>query len=171
MSARIKSLVDEGAMVGAVTLVARHGETFTVQAVGFQELESRKPMRADTIFDVRSVTKIVTAIGVMILVEEGKLGLNDPIDKYLPEFKTANSITIHHLLTHTSGLPFSRPAEIEDITIKRDRTLADVVSLLSKQQPEFAPGTQFRYTSSGFAILGRIIEVVSASMRRQLGTE
>jgi CubicO group peptidase (beta-lactamase class C family) len=148
--------------VGAVTLVERHGETFTVQAVGFQELESRKRMRADTIFDVRSVTKIVTAIGVMILVEEGKLGLNDPIEKYLPEFNTANPITIHHLLTHTSGLPFSRPAEIEDITIKRDRTLADVVSLLSKQQPEFAPGTQFRYTSSGFAILGRIIEIVSA---------
>lgn len=162
MNARIKSLVDEGAIVGAVTLVERRGDRFSLQAVGFQELESRKPMRADTIFDVRSVTKIVTAIGVMILVEEGKLGLNDPIEKYLPEFKTATPITIHHLLTHTSGLPFSRPAAIEDITIKRDRTLSDVVSLLSKQQPEFAPGTQFRYASSGFAILGRIIEGVSA---------
>ncbi|MCA1576715.1 MAG: beta-lactamase family protein [Acidobacteria bacterium] len=71
------------------------------------------------------------------------------------------SITIRHLLTHTSGLPFSRPAEIEDITIKRDRTVAEAVTLLAKQEPEFAPGTQFRYASSGFAILGRIIEVVS----------
>jgi CubicO group peptidase (beta-lactamase class C family) len=124
-------------------------------------------MRTNSIFDVRSVTKVVTAIGVMILVEEGKLSLNDPVAKYLPDFKTTHSITIHHLLTHTSGLPFSRPAEIEDITIKRDRTLADVVALLAKQEPEYAPGTQFRYASSGFAILGRIIEVVAGKSYEQ----
>jgi CubicO group peptidase (beta-lactamase class C family) len=165
----MQSLVDEGAIVGAVALVAMPGRVLTIRAVGFQDLDTRKPMRSDTIFDVRSVTKVVTAIGVMTLVEEGKLALNDPVEKYLPEFKKADGqtsgaptpFTIHHLLTHTSGLPFSRPAEIEDITIKRDRTLADVVKLLAKQEPEFAPGTQFRYASSGFAILGRIIEVVS----------
>lgn len=169
LATRMKSLVDEGAMAGAVALVARRGEVLSVQAVGFQDLESRKPMRTDTIFDIRSVTKTVTAIGVMILVEEGKLTLNDPVEKYLPDFKTVDPkttgphslITIHHLLTHTSGLPFSRPAEIEDITIKRDRSLADVVTMLAKQEPEFAPGTQFRYSSGGFAILGRIIEVLS----------
>lgn len=172
---RMKALVADGAIVGAVTLVARDGKVFNLEAVGFQDLESRKPMRTDTIFDVRSVTKTVTAIAVMILVEDGKLILNDPIEKFLPEFKIkskptngpANSITIHHLLTHTSGLPFSRPIEIEDITIKRDRTLDDVVALLAKQQPEFAPGTQFRYTSSGFAILGRVIELVSGKSYEQ----
>ena len=166
---RMRSFVNDETIVGAVTLVARHGKVFNLEAVGFHDLESRKPMRTNSIFDVRSVTKIVTAIGVMILVEEGKLALKDPIEKYLPEFRTgarkttgpADAITIHHLLTHTSGLPFSRPAEIEDITIKRDRTLADVVVLLAKQESEFAPGTQFRYASSGFAILGRIIEAVS----------
>lgn len=111
----------------------------------------------------------------MILMEEGKLALNDPVEKYLPEFKTTtraaqdqpHPITIHHLLTHTSGLPFYRLPEIEDITIKRNRTLADVVVFLSKQEPEFEPGTQFRYSSGGFAILGRIIEVVSGKPYEQ----
>ena len=170
ITTRMQSLVDEGAIVGAVTLVGVPGRGLSVRAVGFQDLEARKPMRSDTIFDVRSVTKVVTAIGVMTLVEEGKLVLNDPVEKYLPEFKKAGAqtpITIHHLLTHTSGLPFSRPAEIEDITIKRDRTLAEVVTLLAKQEPEFTPGTQFRYASSGFAIIGRVIEVVSGKPYEQ----
>ena len=166
----MRSLVDEGAIAGAVTLVARHGKVFHLEAIGFQDRESRKPMRTNTIFDVRSVTKTVTAVAVMILIEEGKLGLNDPVTKYLPA-GPAHSITIHHLLTHTSGLPSSRPAEIEDITIKRDRTLADVVTLHARQEPEFAPGTQFRYTSSGFAILGRIIEVVSGKSYEQFVKE
>jgi CubicO group peptidase (beta-lactamase class C family) len=164
----MKSFVKQGVMAGAVTLVARRGEVVSLEAVGYQDLESKKPMRADTIFDIRSVTKPVTAIGIMILMEEGKLTLNEPIEKYLPEFRATgktqgqpNPITIRHLLTHTSGMPLNRPPEIADITIKRDRTLADVVAILSKQEPEFEPGTQFRYYSGGFAILGRIIEVVS----------
>lgn len=102
ISTRMESLVDAGAIAGAVTLVARNGKVFHLEATGFQDLESRKPMRTNTIFDVRSVTKTVTAVAVMILIEEGKLGLNDPVEKYLPGFK---KITIHHLLTHTSGLP------------------------------------------------------------------
>ena len=71
IATRLKALVDDGAIVGAVTLVAKNGKVFSLEAVGFQDLESRKPMRTDTIFDVRSVTKTVTAIAVMILVEDG----------------------------------------------------------------------------------------------------
>jgi CubicO group peptidase (beta-lactamase class C family) len=165
---QLKSFVKQGAMAGAVTLIARRGKVVSLEAIGYQDLESKKQMRTDTIFDIRSVTKPVTAIGIMILMEEGKLALNEPIEKYLPEFRATdktldsrNRITILHLLTHTSGMPLNRPPEIEDITIKRDRTLADVVTILSRQEPEFEPGTQFRYYSGGFAILGRIIEVVS----------
>src|ERR687894_3297941 len=84
---RLKSFVEQGAMAGAVTLVARRGKVFSLEAVGYQDLESKKPMRADTIFDIRSVTKPVTAIGIMILMEEGKLTLNEPVEKYLPEFR------------------------------------------------------------------------------------
>lgn len=172
---QIKSFVNQGTIAGAVTLIARRGKVVSLQAIGFQDLKSKKPMRADTIFDIRSVTKPVTAIGIMILMEEGKLALNDPVEKYLPEFNAAtrktergsNPFTIHHLLTHTAGLPSNRPPEIEEITIKRDRTLFEVAAILAKQEPEFEPGTQFRYSSGGFAILGRIIEVVSGKPYEQ----
>jgi CubicO group peptidase (beta-lactamase class C family) len=171
---QLKSFVEQGSIAGAVFLIARRGRVVSLEAVGYQDLESKKRMRADSIFDIRSVTKPITAIGIMVLMEDGKLALNDPIDKYLPEFRSTgktqrppHSITIRHLLTHTSGMPFNRPLEIEEITIKRDRTLADVVGILSKQEREFEPGTQFRYYSGGFAILGRIIEAVSGKRYEQ----
>ena len=172
ISERLQSFVTRGTIPGAVTLVARRGKVVHLAAVGYQDLESKKVMQPDTIFDVRSVTKPVTAIGILILMEEGKLTLNDSVEQYLPEFKAARTldqtpITIHHLLTHTAGMPANRPAEIEDITVKRNRTLSEVVSILSKQQPEYEPGTQFRYYSGGFAILGRIIEVVSGQSLEQ----
>jgi CubicO group peptidase (beta-lactamase class C family) len=165
---QIRSFVDKGTIAGAVTLVARHGTVVSLEAIGYQDLEIKKPMRADTIFDIRSVTKPITAIGIMILMEEGKLALNDPVEQYLPEFKVTRKkdqqptpITIHHLLTHTAGLPLYRLPESQELPVKRNRTLTDYVTFLSKQEPEYEPGTQFRYSSGGFAILGRIIEVVS----------
>ena len=91
--AQIKSFVNRGTIPGAVTLIARRGEVVSLDAVGFQDLKSKRPMRADTIFDIRSVTKPVTAIGIMILMEEGKLALNDPVEKYLPEFNAATRQT------------------------------------------------------------------------------
>ena len=176
---QMKSFVDTGTIAGAVTLVARRGALVSLKAAGYQDLESKKPMRADTIFDIRSVTKPVTAIGIMILMEEGRLALNDPVEKYLPEFKEAFRkseqqsipITIHHLLTHTSGILLDRPKEIDDITIQRDRTLAEAVAIMSTQKPEFEPGAQFKYYSGGFAILGRIIEVVSGQPFEQFMKE
>ena len=176
ISLRLRSLVDKGVMAGAVTLIARRGEIVMLEAVGYQDIETRKPMRTDTIFDIRSVTKPITALGIMMLVEEGKLALNDPVEKYLPEFKRdANTnfsrITIHHLLTHSAALPLYRLPESESIAIRRDRTLNDYVSFLSKQNPEYEPGTQFRYSSGGFAILGRIIEVVSGKSFEQFMKE
>jgi len=167
--ARLRSFVDKGAMAGGVALIARRGEIVMVEAVGYQDLETKKPMRTDTIFDIRSVTKPITAIGIMILMEEGKLALNDPVEKYLPEFKVAGEntsdsfgrITIHHLLTHTAALPLYRLPESNEIPVKRNRTLTEYVSFLSKQRPEYEPGTKFRYSSGGFAILGSVIEVVS----------
>ena len=173
--AQLKSFVEQGKIIGAVTLVSRRGQVVSLKAVGYQDLENNKPMRTDTIFDIRSITKPITAIGIMILMEEGKLTLKDPVEKYLPEFKHAgrtpqvvpSTITIQHLLTHTTGLPLYRLPESEQIAIKRDRTLIDYITFLSKQEPEFVPGTQHRYSSGGFAILGRIIEVVSGMSYEQ----
>ncbi|HJR05657.1 MAG TPA: serine hydrolase domain-containing protein [Pyrinomonadaceae bacterium] len=174
----MKTFVEQGTIAGAVTLVARRGQVASLEAVGYQDLESRKPMRTDTIFDIRSLTKPITAIGIMILMEEGKLTLNDPVEKHLAEFKAAdktqnrsNPITIRQLLTHTAGLPLYRLPVSEEIAIKRNRTLADYVNFLSKQVPEYEPGTQHRYSSGGFAILGRIIEVVSGKPYEQFMKE
>jgi CubicO group peptidase (beta-lactamase class C family) len=166
---RMQSLVDKGVTPGTVTLVIKKGQVLSFEAVGYRDIETRKPMTTDTIFDIRSMTKPVTAIGIMILMEEGRLTLNDAVEKFLPEFKSSAftdergsfPITIRHLLTHTSGLPLYRLPVSGQIPIKRDQTLVDYVSFLAKQTPEYEPGTQHRYASGGFAILGRIIEVVS----------
>lgn len=174
----MRSFVEHGSVAGAVTLIAQHGRVVSLEAYGYRDLKSKQLMRTDSIFDVRSVTKPITTIGIMILMEDGKLALNDPVKKYLPEFGAAlttpdssTAITIHHLLTHTSGLPGNRPIEIEAITVRRDRTLAEVVAVLSKQKPDFEPGTQFRYSSAGYAILGRIIELVSGKPYAQFMKE
>src|SRR2546421_11409896 len=120
--ARMKTFVDKGTIAGSVTLVARHGSVASLEAVGFTDLDHKKPMRTDAIFQIHSMTKPVTAAGIMLLMEEGKLALNDPVEKHLPEFRVmwmiesqdpgktrtlrrpSRPITIRDLLTHTSGM-------------------------------------------------------------------
>ena len=85
--ARMKVFVDKGTIPGAVTLVERHGALAEIDAVGYRDLDTKQPMRADTIFRIASMTKPFTAVGIMILMEEGKLALGDPVEKYLPDFK------------------------------------------------------------------------------------
>ena len=84
---RMKSFIDQGAAAGVVTLVARHGTIAEFDATGFQNLETRKPMAQDTIFQIMSMTKPLTGIGIMMLMEEGKLGINEPVERCLPEFR------------------------------------------------------------------------------------
>src|SRR5579863_9975132 len=123
---RMKEFVTAGKTAGVVTLVARHGHVASLDAVGFQDLESKTPMRTDTIFRLASVTKPVTCSGIMILVDEGRVSLIDPVEKFLPEFKglklnpcgtragyncelvtPSRPVNILDLMTHTSGLPGS----------------------------------------------------------------
>ncbi len=170
--ARMKEFVDSGTIAGGVTLVARHGVVVSLEAVGYQNLETKTPMRADSIFQIRSMTKPITAVGIMILLEEGRLLLSDPVEKYVPEFrdqlvvnkregekgittkKPSRPITIMDLLTHTSGMP-------EDPPLKPHKTLAEHVALLPQEPFEFEPGTRVLYSDAGFETLGRIIEVAS----------
>ena len=165
----MQELVDKGQVPGAVTLVIKKDRVVSFEAVGYRDVESKTAMTVDTIFDIRSMTKPVTAIGIMILMEEGRLALNDPVEMYLPEFKNSafqgergpRPITIRQLLTHTAGLALYKLPVSDEMPVKRNQTLAEYVSLLAKQTPEYEPGTKHRYSSGGFAILGRIIEVVS----------
>ncbi|HWC97518.1 MAG TPA: serine hydrolase domain-containing protein [Candidatus Sulfopaludibacter sp.] len=172
---RMKEFVTAGKTAGVVTLVARHGHVASLDAVGYQDLESKTPMRTDTIFRLASVTKPVTCAGIMILVDEGRVSLIDPVEKYLPEFKglklnqcgtlagyncatvtPSRPVNILDLMTHTSGLPGSAPERGTPAT-----TLAEHVAAVSRTTLLFEPGTAWNYSNIGIAALGRVIEVVT----------
>jgi CubicO group peptidase (beta-lactamase class C family) len=175
---RLKTLVDRGEMAGSVNLIMRRGTIVYHEAVGYQDLESKKPMRKDSIFQIMSMTKPFTGVGIMMLAEEGRLSINDPVEKYLPEFKdqqvgeknaqgqvealrkVARPITIRDLMSHTSGM--SGPhGELKDLYSRMDVPLGEAVKQYAKQPLEFDPGTKWFYSNPGIATLGRIIEVVS----------
>ena len=168
--ARMQAFVGDGKTAGVVTLLARHGQLALISAVGYQDRESKTPMRTDTIFQIKSMTKPVTSVGLMILVDEGKLAIVDPVEKYLPEFKgqkfadgrePSRPVNIRDLLTHTSGMSTATPEALKDAKGKSGRTLAEVVSIEARQPVQSEPGTKWQYNNAGIATVGRIIEVVS----------
>lgn len=175
---RMRHFVDEKTVAGVVTLIARGNDVIEFDAEGMADIESNRPMRKDTIFQIMSMTKPVTAIGIMMLAEEGKLSLRDPVDQYLPEFKNLkvvantgpdaarlsepeHAITIRDLLTHTAGITDAAPASIGNYQHDMNVPLDEVVRQLAKERLLFQPGTAWSYSSAGIEILGRIIEVCS----------
>jgi CubicO group peptidase (beta-lactamase class C family) len=176
---RMKNFVESGAVAGVVTLVARHGVIAEFDASGYQDLETKKPMAKDSIFQIMSMTKPLTGIGIMMLMEEGKLGINDAVERHLPEFrgqmmiqsrnadgsivlkKPARAITIRDLMTHTSGMFDSMPEALKEHNQRMRLTLSEAVAIFSQQPLEFEPGTKWQYSSPGIGVLGRIIEVAS----------
>lgn len=160
----IERAVADGFIPGAVSLIERDGITEAKVAAGWQDIEARLPMAESTIFDVRSLTKPVTAIAALTLVEEGKLDLDASVKEQLPEisaFGAKTPITLRQLLTHTAGLRQERPVQLHELTEKRDRTLSEVVSILTREQLIAEPGERWGYSSQGFAIVGRLVEVVA----------
>jgi CubicO group peptidase (beta-lactamase class C family) len=176
---RMKSFIDRQTVAGAVTLVAHGSDIVEFDATGMADVEAGHAMQKDTIFQIMSMTKPVTAIGIMMLAEEGKLALRDPVEDYLPEFKDLHvrttigpdaeharvpnhAITIRDLLTHTAGIQdYPGPPTIPDYAQTMSVPLDEVVRQLAKQPLLFQPGTQWSYSSPGIEILGRIIEVCS----------
>ena len=173
----LREFVERGQMSGAVTLVMRRGALAHLEAAGWQDVEAKKPMQKDTIFQIMSMTKPFTGAAIMMLAEEGKLRLHDPVEDHLPEFrgqmvvvseengvrtlrKPSRPITIRDLMTHTSGLGPAAPG-IGDIMVRMDRTLAEACLIYSQQPLLFEPGTRWMYSNTGIAVLGRIIEVRS----------
>ncbi|MBI3207716.1 MAG: beta-lactamase family protein [Candidatus Solibacter usitatus] len=178
--ARMKEYINAGALPGIVTLVQRKGEMVHLEATGWQDKEKDVALKTDTIFEVMSMTKPVTAVGIQMLVEDGLIALNDPVEKYLPEFRgqmrisskekdqlvlrrPSRPITIRDLLTHTSGMPEYPPEGMGGVNFyyAMNRTLAEAVSIFSQLPLEFEPGTKWSYSNTGIAALGRIIEAVS----------
>jgi CubicO group peptidase (beta-lactamase class C family) len=155
--------LDAREIAGAVTLVADRRQVRHLGAYGMADLAAAKPMRPDSIFWIASMTKPITATAVMMLENEGKLSVDDPVAKYLPELaalKTADGkpaeVTIRHLLTHTSGM-----AEISSQQSRTAKTLAEVIPMYAAQPLKFRPGEKWTYCQSGINTAARVVEVVS----------
>jgi len=170
---RMQEYVDSAKTAGIVTLVEQNGKTVETSVAGMRNIEDNKAMRQDTIFQIMSMTKPFTAVGIMMLAEEGKLSLYDEVETYLPEFrdqplnvngwmkKPSRPIRIADLLSHTSGMRNEPQGAMRDLYHTMDHTLAEAVKEFAKEPLEFEPGTHWLYSNLGIATLGRIIEVVS----------
>ena len=194
----MQSHIDTKDFAGAVTLVARRGKVVHLEAHGLMDLESGKPMRTDTLFRMASMTKPVTAVAILMLLEENKLVLADPVSKFIPEFKNPKvavwnmpndpkgagtklipadrDITIQDLLTHTSGLAIGTEGPAGDFVrsanLGQGGSLAERVKRLAGLPLHFQPGTQWEYTGTyGFDILGRIVEIQSGKNLDQFFTQ
>ena len=178
--------IDDKRIAGAVTLVVRRGKVAWYKAQGMSDREASKAMPTDAMFRICSMTKPITSTAVMMLYEEGRFLLDDPVSKYLPEFKNpkvlvkrasgetytipaAKEITIRDLLRHTSGITYQwnedlgsayEKAEVPSGLLQFDGTIGDGVKHLAGLPLLFNPGERFEY-SLGVDVLGRLVEVVS----------
>ena len=176
----LQGYIDKNEVPGTVALIARKGKIEYLKSFGMKDVEENQPMKDDVIFRIASMTKAVTTVAVMILYEEGRFKLDDPISNYIPEFKnmkTVNGenveqeITIRHLLTHTSGLSigFMGPQETYDLYIQNniyggfgrtEGTIGETVKRLASLPLIYQPGEQFQYGMSA-DVLGYLVEVIS----------
>jgi len=150
-------------VAGAVTIVAAPDRLLHLGAVGHADVAAGREARPDTIYWIASMTKPVTATAVLMLQDEGKLAVDDPVAKYIPEFAsiktrdgTPANLTLKDLLTHTSGLAEATPQEAAAA-----RTLADLIPAFTSKPLQFEPRTKWQYCQSGINTLGRIVEIVS----------
>jgi CubicO group peptidase (beta-lactamase class C family) len=177
----VQAAIDKNQSPGVVLLIGRHGKIADLEALGQMDRESKKPMRPDAIFRIYSMTKPITTVGALILVDRGLLSLDDPISKFIPEFATTQvydagaharvpaktPITVRDLMRHTSGFTYGIPGggPVDQIYIDshleegRD-ALPAFVHQLAGLPLVSQPGTNFNYSVST-DVLGRIIEIVS----------
>jgi len=186
IASTVQRSIDDKRIAGAVTLVARRGHVAWFKAQGMADREASKPMRLDTMFRICSMTKPITSLAVMMLYEEGRFLLDDPVSKYLPEFKNpkvlvkpasgapytipaTREITIRDLLRHTSGItyqwnedlgPMYKDAKVASGLLPYDGTIEESTKHLAGLPLLFNPGEKFEY-SLGVDVLGRLVEVVS----------
>ena len=181
----MQGFVDRKEVSGIVTLVTREGRTADAHAVGLQDVDSKTPMRADTLFRIASMTKPITSVAIMMLYEEGKLLLTDPVSKFIPAFKnqavleegadkpapTRRQISIRDLLTHRSGLTYGfinsravgnsyRKNGVTDGLSATAMTTAEAIDKLAAEPLIAQPGSAYNYSLST-DVLGRVVEVAS----------
>ncbi len=177
---------------GAVTLVARNGKIVHFEAHGLRDVDAKKPMAKDSLFWIMSMTKPIVGTSVLMMVEEGKLRLTDPVSKFIPQFRSpkvavmqdrpggapagspapfytvpaSRELTIQDLLTHVNGLNTggaASSAEVSKIALKAGESLADYIPRLATTPLDFQPGTRWQYSATAaWDTLERVVEIVSS---------
>ncbi|MBK7981098.1 MAG: beta-lactamase family protein [Ignavibacteriae bacterium] len=165
LNSKIDSLLEEKYKPndpGAVFLISKKGKIIYQKAFGLADIEINSSMKVESVFEIGSITKQFTAMAILMLYEQGKLKLDDEITKFIPDYPTnGNKITIHHLLTHTSGIcSFTDMKSINEIS-KKDLTPVELIDFFKNEPMDFKPGEQFKYNNSGYVILGYIIELLT----------
>lgn len=163
VSLAMRAAVEAREVSGVVTVVTTRDKTVHCEATGLANLAKQEPMRPDSLFWIASMTKPVTAVAVLMLQDEGKLNVADPVAKYIPEFaglKTPSgrpaNLTFTQILTHTSGLGEAPRDAAADA-----RTLAEIIPLFLAAPMQFEPGAKWNYCQSGINTASRIVEIVS----------
>ena len=163
VAAAIQASIDAHDIAGAVTMVVTKDRVVHFEADGFADVASQRPMTADTMFNVMSMTKPVTATAILMLQDDGSLKLSDPVAKYIPEFtelKTPSgqraNLTLLQLVTHTSGL-----GEASGEAARSAHSLAELIPLFLAAPMQYEPGAKWKYTQSGINTAARIVEVAS----------
>jgi CubicO group peptidase (beta-lactamase class C family) len=147
---------------GTAVLAAKEGEVIYRKAFGMANLELGVPMQPEMVFEIGSMTKQFTAVSILMLMEQGKLSLDDEITKYIPDYPVqGQKITIHHLLTHTSGIKSYTSMEEWAPLWRKDMEPLELIDVFKNQPMDFAPGEKFLYNNSAYFILGYIIEKAS----------
>ena len=171
----LQSFVDKHELAGAVALVVDNKKVLSVEAVGFADIAGKKAMKTDSLFWIASQSKPMTATAVMMLVDEGKVALDDAVEKYLPEFlgqkvvaekdgnrvllkQPTHAITVREVLSHVSGLPFQ--SDLEKPTLD-GLPLNVAVGSYAMTPLQTEPGTHYKYSNAGINTAARIIEVVT----------
>ena len=148
-------------MPGLCVLVARNGKIVFQGALGLADVESGRPLDTESKFRIGSVTKQFTAAAILKLIEAGKISVDDTLNKFLPDFPRGADVTIHHLLTHTSGIPSYTDDPKFYGTVTEPTTEEALIAIFAGKDLLFEPGTNFRYSNSGYFLLGNIVGKVS----------
>ena len=157
----ILNVLKDKAGPGGVFMVAKNGKPLYNKAFGKANVELDVNLTNENVFQLGSITKQFTAIAILMLEEQGKLNVQHAVSKYDPDYPAGDSITIHHLLTHTSGIKdFTKMKSLRDIA-QKEMTPKMLVDFFKNEPIDFKPGEKFEYNNSGYVLLGYIIELVS----------
>lgn len=157
----IKKEFNEKDGPGGVFLISKKGKPIYEKAFGLANVELNVELQPNNVFQIGSMTKQFTAIAILLLEQEGKLNTSDYISKYIPDYPNGNTISIHHLLTHTSGIKdFTKTKGLSEIA-QKEMTPKMMVDFFKNEPANFQPGEKFEYNNSGYIVLGYIIELVS----------